>query len=68
MHPSRTVLLLLIGAQAVAASFAILALGAVGKRLWLIQILAVGLALLLGFAGNRLFRSARTPVAIIVLR
>jgi hypothetical protein len=31
MHPSRTVWLL-IGAQAVAASFAILALGAVGKR------------------------------------
>lgn len=66
MHPSRTVLLL-IGAQAVAASFAILALGAVGKRVWLIQVLAVGLALLLGFAGNRLFRLARAPVAIIVL-
>jgi hypothetical protein len=66
MHPSRTVLLL-IGAQAVAASFAILALGAVGKRVWLIQVLAVGLALLLGFAGDRLFRLTRAPVAIIVL-
>jgi hypothetical protein len=67
MNPSRTVLLLLIGAQAVAASFAVLILGAAGKRAWLIQALAAGLALLLGFAGDRLFRLARAPVAIIVL-
>jgi len=66
MRPSGTVLLL-IGAQAIAASFAILALGAVGKRVWLIQLLAAGLALLLGFVGNRLFRGARAPIAIIVL-
>ena len=69
MHSSRTVLLL-IGSPAVLASFAVLALGGVGKSVWLIQLVAIGLSCLLALAGNRFFRLARASVpgvAIIVL-
>ncbi len=62
--------LLLIAAPASLASFAILALGAVGKSSWFIQLAALVLACLIAFAGgllNRLPRGLSPSIAITVL-
>jgi hypothetical protein len=69
MYPSR-LHLLVIAVPPVAASFAVLSLGAVGGGIWLIHILAICLACVLSVAGNQLPRLARAPwpaAAIILL-
>ena len=69
MHPSRYDLLL-IAVPPVAASFAVLAFGAVGRNIWLTHLLAICLACALSAAGNHLIRLPRAPspaVAIILL-
>jgi hypothetical protein len=53
--------LLLLAVPPVVASFAVLTFGAVGKGIWLVQVLAICLACLLAVAGNPMIRSARVP-------
>ena len=59
--------LLLLGAQAAAASFLVLSIANVGRSAQLTQGLAAGLALLLAITGDRLSRWSRTPVAVFVI-
>lgn len=60
MRPSCSPLLLL-AVPPVAASFAVLTIGAAGRGTWLLHLLAICLACLLAVAGNSLFSSARAP-------
>lgn len=61
---------LLAAVPPVAASFAVLAIGAVGRGMWLTHLLAICLACVLAVAGSQLIRLARAPspaAAIILL-
>ncbi|MEQ1517170.1 MAG: hypothetical protein ABL931_11855 [Usitatibacteraceae bacterium] len=69
MRPSASHLLL-ITVPPVAASFAILAMGDVGKGVWMMHLAAICLAGALAFAGNQFLRLARLrapALAIIIL-
>mgnify|MGYP007070993842 CR=1 FL=1 len=69
MKPSLSKLLL-VAVLPVSASFAVLALGAVGRNIWLIHLLAICLTCVLAIAGSQLTYLARIPspaFAIILL-
>ena len=62
--------LFLIAVSPVAASFAVLALGAAGRNVWLIHLLAICFACVIAIGGSQLIRLARVPspaFAIILL-
>jgi hypothetical protein len=67
MHLSHSKLLL-IAAPAAAASMAILTFGAVGRSVWIIQVLAICLGCALAWVGAQLIgRSARFPAGPIIV-
>lgn len=66
MLPSRSQWLL-TAVPPVAAGFAVLVFGAVGRGTWLIHLLAIGLACVLAVAGRHLARPARGPLPAAAL-